>query len=178
MYLLNLTALLTGICMKLYDDIIDNKLMLESTAFMNGLKLIFATLLIILVFNDITTAFIFTIMSIACLCIGDADSNFWKMLAIIPIVALIINFQLMPKLIGKKLGYKIILLILGCLFLFLEPKMFPEEKSTKKTIFRLGLVLVFTISLIFNTYEDFQFIVPMNYFLLGYFITGLLLQNL
>lgn len=178
MNLVNISALVTGIFVKLYDDIVDNNVISNSSTIMYTLKALLIIFLTILVMNDIYAAFIFTITSLVCLYLGDADNNFWRFLALIPMLALIINYKQVPELVKQNIGYKIILLVIGLLFLFLEPKVFPEEKSTKKTIFRIGLVIVAILCLYINTYPDFQFIIPINYFLLGYFSTNLVFQNL
>ena len=161
--------------LKVYDDIQDNSITISNLQ-MESLKVAAVTFITIL-FLKSQTITIFCILTIfICMYQGAIDSDFWKACIPIPFLTLLVNFSVVHFSVTDIAQKALAFLVLSG-FSIGEHKIFKEEKSVRKTIFRSIIVVIIPI-LIYLTRDlmSFPFIKLIGIGGIGYFGSNLLFQ--
>jgi hypothetical protein len=146
-----LFAILFGIILKIYDEIIDlnikiNPLYIEC---LKSLDIMFFTLL---GYNDFS--FSLWTFIIGLLTYG-ADDNHWKTFILISFILCIISFKSL-----ESIWFLFIIIVISILFLNIEHKLIPEESSTRKLISRIIFLIIGIIILLiiphFEIWSDYN----------------------
>ncbi len=148
----NLYPILLGITTKIYDDIIDMniKTIPIITESLKSLIILFFTLTSI---NDFYFSFPCFLVS---LLNSGFDNPFWKSIIIISFIITVINLLQNDIPITKliiRIFLSIIVLFCFLLFAYFEDRLFPEEVSIEKIVFRSLILIGFCFILLFGIIE-------------------------
>ena len=129
-------ALLSGIIFKIYDDVVDMKLM-EDSFYLELIKVALVCFITLIAIEDIYISLIFVCVSLHCVYIKTTDTPFWKACVIIPIITTIILLTTQVHSISNDtlINMGIIILIVICNYI--ENEAYPENKSNFKTLSRI-----------------------------------------
>lgn len=164
----NIVSFILGIVLKGYDDIIDNNIKVSDTI-IEFLKSLIVCLFVLLSYNDFSFSISIVITLILSYTVGGVDLPFWKSLLGIAIITSFISFKLEDNIFQR-----FILILLLPIGIILDPLLFPEEKSTQKTLFRLIFLICTAIFLYFIDnlsgfdFFNFPFYKNICYFIIGY----------
>ncbi len=135
----------TGISWKLYDDLVDRYHYDESSApveFSKVAVVLFTTLLLLQLPFIVNLFFImlvfFTYVA------GEIDTLFWKSATIIPIFTTLFALQNVSSYDStvEFNGGLFLYFIVAGLYIYIESKLYPEEISTNKTLFRVLCIII------------------------------------
>ncbi len=173
-------AFLLGICIKLYDDIIDLKLNINNII-LESIKHLIILFTVLLSYNDFPLA----ISLLLLLLINPGiDTDYWKGFLPLLIILCIISYKSSNSI--NILG-PIILLIPFCIIAYIEDKLFIKEISIYKLIARLFgfIVLLFVLPYNIDSYlenlfpslfSNTHFTSTMLYSVQGCFLVSILTQ--
>lgn len=172
-----IVAFSAGAVHKLYDDIHDNQIELPSF-YMELVKVLMVTLMTILFLKSQSISVLFLIIIIICMYLGNIDSDFWKACMTMPIITTVVNLDSQITTSFTDIFQKIILFLLFSGVFIGEHKIFTEETSLRKTIFRSSLAVIVSI-LIYLTrgFVAYPFIKMFGLFVIGYIIANLTFHN-
>lgn len=174
-----LNAFLTGGLIKLYDDIKDNNIINdfdeENSCKMKILKIIVTVSVFVISILDPTFLFIsiFVIIPL-CTYVGQINIDFWKTLVLVSCAAFILNYETIINSVTKD---KILLLLCTGILIIVESKLYPEEKSDRKTTFRIFFTVLGILSIYFAKGTSYEFIRVFMSFCVGYGVSNLLFQK-
>jgi hypothetical protein len=170
-------AFSAGAVHKVYDDIHDNQIELSSFH-MELVKVLMVTLITILFLKSQSISILFLVIIGICLYLGNIDSDFWKACMPIPIITTVVNLDSPFSTSFTDIFQKIILFLLFSGVFIGEHKIFTEETSVRKTIFRSSLAVIVSI-LIYLTrgFVSYPFIKMFGLFVIGYIIANLTFHN-
>jgi hypothetical protein len=152
-HLASFIALLSGASCKFYDDIVDiwkvdNGILLE------GAQIALICFMTLFLIQDMTITLLFIAYTIICNLQGTADTVFWKVGGLVPLVAVCYNLltpmsqiNLLPS------QSQIIFILLTAIGVYAESSAFPEEVSWEKVTTRIALVPVFS-AIYYFTYDN------------------------
>jgi hypothetical protein len=176
--LLLVNAFLTGGLIKLYDDIKDNDMISDEDE-VNNPKMTILKIIIIVLFSIMSmldSNFLFVSVFVAfplSIYSGGMDTDFWYLLFYISCIALLLNIDKIMQNIPDKL---VLLIITGSLIM-IETKLFPEEKSDRKTNFRYIFTVLGILSIYVFKDSSYNFISLFMTFWVGYGLSNLLFQH-
>lgn len=175
-------AILLGICIKLYDDIVDLKLNIKlniNNIILESIKHLIILFAVLLSHNDFPLA----ISLLLLLLINPGiDTDYWKGFLPLLILVCIISYKGSINILGP-----IILLIPFCIIAYIEDKLFIKEISIYKFLVRLFGFIVLLLILPYNInnylelsypsfFKDTKFTEVMLYTVQGCFIISILTQ--
>jgi hypothetical protein len=170
-------AFSAGAVHKLYDDIHDNEIELSSFH-MELVKVLMVTLMTILFLKSQSISVLFLIIIIICLYLGNIDSDFWKACMTMPVITTVVNLNSQFTISFTDILQKIILFLLFSGVFIGEHKIFTEETSVRKTIFRSSLAVIVSILIYLTTgFVSHPFIKMFGLFVIGYIIANLTFHN-
>jgi hypothetical protein len=174
----NTIGFIAGSLFKLVDEISDNPFP-EFNTYKDYIQTLCTVFVTLWLFNDIYTSIALIIIIIpVCFYVNQIDTVYWKTLLAIPFITLLLQYNTLEykglhDTLGKLAVY--FFLFIGIL---IEDKMFPEEKSTNKTISRVVALCLFIWILYFtNDMPAKPFIHSIVIFMIGYFTTSILFQT-
>lgn len=143
-------AILLGICIKLYDDIIDLKLNINNII-LESIKHFIILFTVLLSYNDFPLSVGLLLLIILN---PGIDTDYWKGFLPILLFLCIISYKSSINILGP-----ILLLIPFCIIAYIEDKLFIKEISIYKLIARLfGFVtLLFILPYNINNYLEVSF---------------------
>jgi hypothetical protein len=176
--ILLLITFLTGGLIKLYDDIKDNNLISDYDENRNSKMTILKIFIIILFFmtSMLDMNFLFISVFVAfplSMYSGGMDIEFWNTLFYVSYIALLFNLEK----VMDNMSEKFLLLIITSFLIIMETKLFPEEKSKRKTNFRIIFTIVGLLSIYFIRGTKLEFIQNFMFFWIGYGVSSLLFQH-
>ncbi len=164
---------LTGTATKLYDDVNDQKLFGKYPIIIEILKSFLVSLNTLFLSSDFEISLLHLIVLPTCFLAGQIDNVFWKSLVPLPIFTTLYSTKYIQH-FDLTQGIKFIIFsIITIISILLESLYFPEEFSTKKILFRIFLILILNIVLIFLKNS---FIRKMLIFGIGYFVVSIVFQ--
>lgn len=173
-------AFLGGICVKLYDDIVDLKLNINNII-VESIKHFIIVFVVLLSYNDFPVA----ITPLISLIINQGiDTDYWKGFLPILILLCIISYKNSNSI---NISGPLLLLIPFSIFAYIEDKLFVKEISIYKLIARLFgfIVLLFVLPYNIDSYlensfpslfSNTHFTEIMLYSVQGYFLVSILTQ--
>jgi len=174
--LLLVNAFIGGGLIKLYDDIKDNNLVSDedeaSNPKMTILKIMIVVLFFITLMTDPTTLFIVCILIPLCIYVDEVDIELWRLLIYVSGIALVLNIDSIFENIPEKMMLSI---AIGALIYF-EAKLIPEEKSKRKTIFRLSFLILGGFAIYYSRFTSYKFMNVLLMSFMGYGVSNLLFQ--
>jgi hypothetical protein len=144
---MNAIALLAGSLFKLTDELFDtqNKYLLEYSEYIKTGCIVFMTLFF---FLNPEWSLLFTLLLIpTCYSLNQIDTTFWKSMIPIPLITLTLTVQHLKYIGFSDLLEKCSVVFLTCLVCVYEDKIFPEETSQEKTMFRAMIVCIGILAL-------------------------------
>lgn len=170
-------AFSAGAVHKLYDDIHDNQIELSSFH-MELVKVLMVTLMTILFLKSQSISVLFLIIIVICIYQGNIDSDFWKACMTMPVITTVVNLDSPINTSLTDIAQKIILFLVFSGVFIGEHKIFTEETSVRKTIFRSSLAVILAI-LIYLTrgFVSYPFIKMFGLFVIGYIVANLSFHN-
>ena len=145
-------GLLAGSFFKLADELFDtqNKYLVEYSEYIKTGCIVFMTLFFIL---NVEQSLLFIISFIpVCYSLNQIDNDFWKSMIPIPFLTLALTVQNLKYLGFTDLLEKFSVIVLFGIICILEDKLFPEETSQEKTMFRSTMVFLGTTMLYMTAY--------------------------
>ena len=178
-------ALLLGITMKLYDNVVDLKLNINSDFLELAMCLIIGCSTLIISHEPILALIVFIGLKISNYC-KPFDTNFWHIYLLwIAMLCIFFSYNIFLYLInGNFLTIKILFVLAIPLLIFFEENYFYEEISNEKTKSRIyGIIINSIIFLwleIYNLIEawDIKFFTYLILFINAYFVTSIIFQKL
>lgn len=173
-------AFLGGICVKLYDDIVDLKLNINNII-VESIKHFIIVFVVLLSYNDFPVA----VTPLISLIINQGiDTDYWKGFLPILILLCIISYKNSNSI---NISGPLLLLIPFSIFAYIEDKLFVKEISIYKLIARLFgfIVLLFVLPYNIDSYlenlfpslfSNTHFTEIMLYSVQGYFLVSILTQ--
>lgn len=170
-------AAISGVLAKLYDDLKDTAIVSDKSEreswSMFALKVTFIVFMSVYLYLDTFSLYFVCAAMPVFWYTKSMDNDFWKHVTIFPFIILLIklfkNNNATISLTSQHV-YTIIALII---LIYYESIHYPEEQSTRKTQFRLFLIL---IGLIYVSLVSDE-ITPFAYFGGGYLITNIVFQH-
>ena len=129
-------ALLSGIIFKIYDDVVDMKL-IEESFYLELIKVTLVCLITLIAIEDIYISLIFLCVGLHCVYIKTTDTPFWKACIMIPIITSIILLFTQSFTISNDMLINICIITLIVICNYIENEAYPENKSKFKTLSRL-----------------------------------------
>lgn len=139
---MSITALLLGGFIKVYDDVEDMKL-IDYPVVHSSLQSIIVLLFTLTSYHDFYFSFACFIL---CLFQIGFDHPFWKSLIVITFAMLIFNIQQYGDNVILKLIATTCAIVLFAFIAKIEERLFPEEYSKEKIVFRMILLLGLLVS--------------------------------
>jgi hypothetical protein len=137
-----INPLILGIVTKVYDDIVDINLNVSN----NVVETLKSLIILFFTFTAQNDFFFSFPCMIVCMLNSGFDNPFWK--SLLPVSAIITIYNLFGY-TKNNLILKIIvaLVVLSCILLIasFEEKLFPEEVSIEKIVFRILLICIFLV---------------------------------
>jgi hypothetical protein len=167
-------AFLAGIFHKLYDDIHDNNVELSSLSFETIKLMMVATMTMFLMQNPIVSVFVFLAIGIYGW-LGKIDTDVWKACIPISFVIFLVQWKDFLTVASLTTLSQLFFFMIIAFGMYVEDKLFPEETSISKSLFRIGIVfgsagvLWFSRNLSLMT-SSF----PIVFFIIGYLLTSIL----
>lgn len=143
-------AIFLGICIKLYDDIIDLKLNINNII-LESIKHFIILFTVLLSYNDFPLAFGLLVLLLVN---PGIDTDYWKGFLPILLFLCIISYRDSINILGP-----ILLLIPFCIIAYIEDKLFVKEISIYKLIARIFgfIALLFILPYNINNYLEISF---------------------
>lgn len=130
-------ALLSGIIFKLYDDVVDMKLVEQESIYLELIKISLVCFITLISIEDIYISLIFLCIGLHCIYIKTTDTPFWKACIIIPIITTAILLCTQPFTMSNDMLINIGIIIFIVICNYIENEAYPENKSKFKTLSRL-----------------------------------------
>jgi hypothetical protein len=169
----SVVALLSGAVHKLYDDLADNNANISSQN-LEIIKVLMVCLMTAAFMMNVGFSFFFLVLILVYWFVGKIDNEFWKACVPIPIITTLINIHKFEFIGVIDIIQRVVFIIWIAVMSIGEDKVFPEETSTPKTLFRLGMILVSVIILYFTqSFTSYPFIKTTGMFYVGYLSANL-----
>lgn len=166
-------SLLAGAIHKYYDDIQDTKAEV-SPLFMESVKVLMVTMMTISYMRNPSFSAFFLIIICIYWSLDRIDSDFWKACVPIPIITCLVNYDQYSYLGVYDVFQRMIYIFLCGTIMYFEDGMVPEETSVRKTIIRIGIIVLLLIfMLIYKDLSSMSFIFSTSLFLIGYLIANI-----
>jgi len=171
-------GLLAGSFFKLADELFDtqNKYLLEYSEYIKTGCIVFMTLFFFLN-PECSLLFILAYIPI-CYLLNQIDTKFWKSMIPIPLITLTLTVQHLKYLGVTDLLEKIAILLLFVSLKLFESRMFIEETSKEKIIFRASIVGLSVVAIFISQYfQQPSFPIALLHVLgIGYYGTSVLVK--
>jgi hypothetical protein len=166
--------LAAGVIHKYYDDIQDTKAEV-SPLFMESVKVLMVTTMTISFMRSPSFSAFFLIIICIYWSLDRIDSDFWKACVPIPILTCLVNYDQYSYLGPYDMLQRIIYIFLCGTIMYFEDGMVPEETSVRKTIIRIGIIVLLLIMMfIYKDLSSMSFIFSASLFLIGYLIANII----
>ena len=186
---LALLALLSGIIFKIYDDVVDMKLVEQGSFYLELIKVLLVCFITLISIEDIYISLIFLFIGLHCIYIKTTDTPFWKACVIIPIITTAILLCTQSFIISNDMMINISVITFIVICNYIENEAYPENKSKFKTLSRLicnsGYIYILYLvhyQLCVNDISVIEHMTTLIYcgsiFALGYNTTNILIQYL
>lgn len=167
-----------GAFMKIVDEIEDVNLLdlKEYKQYFYTLCTLFISLWL---YNDIYSS-IFCIVCLIPICyyVNEIDTIYWKTLIPIPFMTFLLQMNNLEWLGLTDLIQRIAFVVLWTIGIFIESKVSPEEKSTRKSIIRISLIILLLAIIYFTReFSSEVFIKTMCLTAIGYFSSSVILKT-
>lgn len=168
---MDVIALLAGSFFKLADELFDtqNKYLVKYSEYIKTGCIVFLTLFFFL--NPEWSIFMLVLLVPICYSLNQIDNDFWKSMIPIPFLTLVLTVQNIRYVGFTDLLEKCSVVFLTCLICIHEDRLFPEETSQEKTIFRVMMIFLGILALyltqFFKSPEFYRsgiYIYPIAYF--------------
>lgn len=173
---LDAVAFLVGAGTKLYDDVKDRGIVTDAQEprlwWMWVLK---AALFAGFAFASCQSSFVALLLSVifvGCFAVGQLDHSFWKVLAVVPPLALVACHGSRAVSGGMLTPNVLLTALVAIAVIRYEAVSFPEEQSERKTAFRLRSALLLAILVPVLRQSSLAFVLPFVYAGLGYLIAS------
>jgi len=166
-------ALLSGAIHKLYDDLADNGVKLSSQN-LEIIKVLMVCLMTIAFIKNIGFSFFFLILILLYWFVGKIDTEFWIACIPIPIITTIVNIHQFEYIGIIDIIQRLVFIVWVVVISLAEDKIFPEETSILKTLFRIGLIIMSVLIMYFTqSFTSYPFIKTTALFYIGYLVANL-----
>lgn len=181
MALLYIIAFVSGVAWKVYDDVVDNNIYIESSLELEFIKVFMVCTGTLYLYLDIFLSVLFIALIIPInIYIKGIDNNVWKAMCILPFITLACGYDRIGTLAVHSIQRVIVIVLYGILML-IDDKFFPEETSTKKTISRSFATILLVVTL-YYIHElnmiSFMEIRPFIVWGLGYLVSNIVFHTL
>jgi hypothetical protein len=176
----NVISVLNGIFIKTVDEMDDTPNLSFLTKYKQHIYALCTMLFSLWLYNDeYISLLIIIFIAPLCFFIDQIDTDFWR--ALFPVAIIIFLFKI------NSLKYnglwdiieKCMLFIAGCIYIYLESIMFPEENSTKKNVFRISQIIMFLLLALFVAplLQSKKSVQSVFYTIIGYFSTSVAVKT-
>jgi hypothetical protein len=166
-------AVLSGAIHKLYDDLVDNGVNISSQN-LEIIKVLMVCLMTIAFISNIGFSFFFLILILVYWFVGKIDTEFWIACIPIPIITTIVNIHQFEYIGIIDIIQRFVFIVWIAVISVAEDKIFPEETSILKTLFRIGLIITSIIIMYFTqSFTSYPFIKTTALFYIGYLLANL-----
>ena len=167
-------AFAAGAIHKYYDDIQDNNIECNPL-FLETLKVLMVSTMTMLFMRSPGVSLFFLIIIAIYWSLGRVDSDVWK--ACVPIPFLTCLFQIHEYGLTNILDIlqRLVFVILVGLIMYFEDGLVPEETSVRKSVIRIGFILLaFVFLWVYRNLPSISFVGSMLMFLIGYLVSNIL----
>ena len=180
-----IAAILLGITMKLYDNVIDLKIVINSDFLELAMCLIIGCSTLLISSEPILAVIVFFGLKISHCC-KPFDTNFWHIYLLwVTMLVVFFSYDIFLYLINSKfLTIKILFVLAIPLLIYFEENYFYEEESNEKTKSRIYVIIINSIIFLwlefYNVIEawDIRFFTYLILFVNAYFLTSIIFQKL
>lgn len=176
---MNAIALLAGFLFKLTDELFDtqNKYLLEYSEYIKTGCIVFMTLFFFL--NPECSLLVILAYIPICYLLNQIDTEFWFTMIPIPFITLTLTVQNLKYIGFTDLLEKIMILVLFISLKLFESKLFIEETSKEKIIFRASTVGISVVATFISQYfQQPSFPIVLLYALgIGYYGTSVFVKT-
>ena len=130
-------ALLSGIIFKIYDDVVDMKLVEQDSFYLELIKVALVCFITLIAIEDLYISLIFLCIGLHCVYIKTTDTLFWKACVMIPIITTIILLFTESCIMTNDMLMNIGIIIVIVICNYIENEAYPENKSKFKTLSRI-----------------------------------------
>lgn len=130
-------ALLSGIIFKIYDDVVDMKLIEKDSFYLELIKVLLVCFITLICIEDLYISLIFLCVGLHCVYIKTTDTPFWKACVTIPIITTIILLCTRSCTISSDMITNIGIIVFIVICNYIENEAYPENKSKFKTLSRM-----------------------------------------